>query len=258
VQVCIHAFDLLYLNGESLVKKSLRERRELLHKHFKSIEGEFVFATAKDMSEIDELQVFLDQAVKDSTEGLMVKALEDSYEISKRSHSWLKLKKDYLGSGVADSVDVLVMGAYYGKGKRSGNYGGFLLGVFDADNEEYQTVCKLGTGLTDENLKLFTERLEKIKSEKKSYYRLGGVTADVYFEPEMVWEIKCADLSISPVHTAATGLADPSKGISLRFPRFIRERDDKSPEMATSADQIYEMYNSQDVIQNSAARGGPK
>ena len=69
VQVCIHAFDLLYLNGESLVKKSLRERRELLHKHFKSIEGEFVFATAKDMSEIDELQVFLDQAVKDSTEG---------------------------------------------------------------------------------------------------------------------------------------------------------------------------------------------
>ncbi|CAG5094796.1 Oidioi.mRNA.OKI2018_I69.XSR.g13873.t1.cds [Oikopleura dioica] len=258
VQVCIHAFDLLYLNGESLVKKSLRERRELLHKHFKSIEGEFVFATAKDMCEIDELQVFLDQAVKDSTEGLMVKALEDSYEISKRSHSWLKLKKDYLGSGVADSVDVLVMGAYYGKGKRSGNYGGFLLGVYDADNEEYQTVCKLGTGLTDENLKLFTERLEKIKSEKKSYYRLGGVTADVYFEPEMVWEIKCADLSISPVHTAATGLADPSKGISLRFPRFIRERDDKSPEMATSADQIFEMYNSQDVIQNSAARGGPK
>jgi len=258
VQVCIHAFDLLYLNGESLVKKSLRERRELLHTHFKSIEGEFVFATARDMSEIDELQVFLDQAVKDSTEGLMVKALEDSYEISKRSHSWLKLKKDYLGSGVADSVDVLVMGAYYGKGKRSGNYGGFLLGVFDADNEEYQTVCKLGTGLTDENLKLFTERLDKIKSEKKSYYRLGGVSADVYFEPEMVWEIKCADLSISPVHTAATGLADPAKGISLRFPRFIRERDDKSPEMATSADQIYEMYNSQDVIQNSAARGGPK
>ena len=69
-------------------------------------------------------------------------------------NSWLKLKKDYLGSGVADSVDVLVMGAYYGKGKRSGNYGGFLLGVYDADNEEYQTVCKLGTGLTDENLKL--------------------------------------------------------------------------------------------------------
>ena len=87
--------------------------------------------------------------------------------------------------------------------------------------------------------------LSKIQCPKKSYYRCDGVTADVYFEPQLVWEIKCADLSISPVHTAAAGLVDPTKGISLRFPRFIRERDDKKPDQATNADQIVEMYNSQ-------------
>ena len=116
------------------------------------VEGEFVFATSRDMSDIEELQVFLDDSVRDGTEGLMVKALCDSYEISKRSHSWLKLKKDYLGTGVGDSIDVLIIGAYHGKGKRSGNYGGFLAAIYDPDGEEYQTICKLGTGLKERDL----------------------------------------------------------------------------------------------------------
>uniref|UniRef100_A0A6G1SJ33 DNA ligase n=1 Tax=Aceria tosichella TaxID=561515 RepID=A0A6G1SJ33_9ACAR len=251
VKVCLFAFDLLHLNEKSLIKLPLEERRRILKESFVETPGKFMFANSRDVENIEDIQEVLDEAIKSQCEGLMVKTLDSTYEIAKRSQNWLKLKKDYL-EGVGDTVDAVVIGAYYGKGKRTGTYGGFLLACYDEDNEQFQTVCKLGTGFKDEDLEKHTNFLKEHVIEKpKSYYQIDDtLKPDVWFEPVQVWEIKCADLSLSPVHTAALGVLESNKGISLRFPRYLRIRDDKKPEEATSASQIVDMYNNQDMIQN--------
>ncbi|KAG1862265.1 ATP-dependent DNA ligase [Suillus subluteus] len=257
VKVCLFAFDLIYLNGEPLLQKSLSERRELLREHFQIVPGEFDFAKSSDGSTTDEIQAFLEESVKDGCEGLMVKMLESDasyYEPSRRSVNWLKLKKDYL-AGVGDSLDLVVVGGYYGKGKRTNVYGAFLLACFDADAEEYQTICKIGTGFSEEMLQTHWDTLRPLEITKpRGDIKPGGAKPDVWFEPKIVWEVLAADLSLSPVYTAAQGLVE-ERGISLRFPRFIRIRDDKSADDATGPEQISEMYERQALAQS---KGGKK
>uniref|UniRef100_A0AAQ5Z6H7 DNA ligase n=1 Tax=Amphiprion ocellaris TaxID=80972 RepID=A0AAQ5Z6H7_AMPOC len=208
VQVCVYAFDLLYLNGESLVRQPLCRRRALLKESFSEVEGEFVFARSIDSDNTDTIAEFLEQSVRDSCEGLMVKTLEKdaTYEIAKRSHNWLKLKKDYL-EGVGDTMDLCVIGAYLGKGKRTGTYGGFLLACYDEENEEFQSVCKIGTGFKDEDLEQHYKFLKHILPKPRAYYRVDqSAEPDVWLDAVQVWEVKCADLSLSPVYKAAMGM----------------------------------------------------
>ncbi|RKF65124.1 DNA ligase 1 [Erysiphe neolycopersici] len=258
VKVCVFAFDLLYLNGEAVVEKPLRDRRELLYSAFIPIQGEFAFAAGMDGQELDEIQAFLEDSVKASCEGLMVKMLdgaESSYEPSKRSRNWLKIKKDYL-SGIGDSLDLVVLGAYHGKGKRTSVYGAFLLACYNPTTDGYETICNIGTGFSEVLLEELHNLLSNIVIDKpKPYYfhaSSGSHQPDVWFEPKYVWEVKTADLTLSPRYKAGfrEGV-DKDKGISLRFPRFIKIRDDKKPEMATCSKQVVEMYRRQESFTKS-------
>ncbi|KAG6963413.1 hypothetical protein JG687_00006575 [Phytophthora cactorum] len=262
VHVCIYAFDLLFLNGESFLSTPLAKRREKLREMFDVKPGNFEFATSLDVEDgvdvkdnpeameeaVDKVRNFLEEAVRENCEGLMVKTLEKeaTYEPANRSHKWLKLKKDYL-DGIGDSADLVPIGAFHGRGKRTGVYGAYLLACYDPDTEMYQPITKLGTGLSDEVLKQFHDQLkEKVVDKPPSDYAIGeGIKPDVWFEASCVWEILGADLSISPKYTAAIGLVANDKGISLRFPRFIRIRDDKETTQATNSSQIADLYRAQ-------------
>jgi DNA ligase-1 len=199
---------------------------------FQEVPGEFFFAKGKETDLVEDIESFLDESITEKCEGLMVKTLEgseSSYEPSKRSRNWLKVKKDYL-EGVGDSLDLVVIGGYIGKGKRTGVYGGFLLACYDSSSESYQSICKvhcqiptfirsswnhrfliiyeqIGTGFSEEHLTQLSESLKNhIITVPKSYYILGDAKADVWFDPVQVWEVKAADLSLSPVYKAGVGL----------------------------------------------------
>ncbi|KDR84973.1 hypothetical protein GALMADRAFT_233491 [Galerina marginata CBS 339.88] len=257
VKVCLFAFDLLYLNGEPLLQLPLHKRRELLREHFTVVPGEFDFAKSSDSETTEEIQTFLEESVKDGCEGLMVKMLDSDasfYEPSRRSVNWLKLKKDYL-AGVGDSLDLVVVGGYYGKGKRTNVYGAFLLACYDSDSEEFQTICKIGTGFSEEVLQTHYDALKPLEETKpRGDIKIGGAKPDIWFEPKIVWEVLTADLSLSPIYTAAQGLVE-DRGISLRFPRYLRIRDDKTADDATGPEQIAEMYERQALAQT---KGGKK
>jgi ATP-dependent DNA ligase len=211
---------------------------------------------------------FMNEAVDGSCEGLMVKTLygaSATYEPSVRSLNWLKLKKDYMDGmeGVPDSLDLVPIGAYAGKGKRTGVWGAYLLAVYDGDSEEFQSVCKIGTGFSDVALKELSEQFEEHQypegCARPRMFQLGDtLEPDVYFKAVKVWEVRAADLSLSSTHKGGIGKPgiDAGRGIGLRFPRFIRAREDKPPENATSAQQIRDMYFDQQCVDSSNANAG--
>lgn len=253
VDVCIYAFDLLYLNGQQLLQEPLSTRRERLYESFEEEPGYFQLATAITSNDLEEIQTFLDAAVNGSCEGLIIKTLtqDATYEPAKRSNNWLKLKKDYMDS-IGDSLDLVPIAAFHGRGKRVGVYGTFVLACYDNNKDEYQTICKIGTGFSEAMLEERSTSLRsKVIPKPKSYYRYADtIKPDVWFEATEVWEVKAADLTISPVYCAAIGAVDPNKGISLRFPRLLRVREDKGPEEASSSEMVADMYNAQKHTQS--------
>lgn len=166
----------------------------------------------------------------------------------------VQVKKDYL-AGVGDSLDLVVLGAYHGRGKRTSVYGAFLLACYNPATESYESICNIGTGFSEQALEELHAQLSQIVIDRpKPFYSHspgGQHQPDVWLEPRYVWEVKTADLTLSPRYKAGCKEGvDPAgeKGISLRFPRFIKMRDDKKPAEATSSRQVADMYRKQESV----------
>lgn len=258
VDICVFVFDIMFANGERLLSFSLRQRRKKLKDLFYD-EKLGYFEYAKEMTveaddtcltneaTLSKISSFLEDAFRSSCEGIMVKSLDvdAEYSPSRRTDTWLKVKRDYV-EGLYDSLDLVPIGAWHGNGRKAGWYSPFLVACYNPDTEEFQSVCRVMSGFSDS---FYTEMKdffsgEKMLSKKPAYYRTAELP-DLWFSPELVWQIRGADLTVSPVHKAAIGLVHPSRGISIRFPRFIRSVSDRNPEECTTAADIAEMFQSQ-------------
>lgn len=238
-------FDILYLEDRDVTALPMLERRSLLEKALRK--GDRVNATTGEVIDNPErLGEFFRQALGSGAEGIMAKAVhkESSYQAGSRSWLWIKLKASYQ-EGLSDTVDLVIVGAIYGRGKRTGVYGAILASAYDPDSDTYPTVCKIGTGFTDEILSELKQRLDKYRLEKRNPKVITDVGADVWFDPQVVIEVIGDQITHSPVHTAGRG-KDVGGGLAIRFPRFTgRWRDDKGPTQATTVDDIVDMFESQ-------------
>ncbi|RLJ70039.1 DNA ligase-1 [Hydrogenivirga caldilitoris] len=236
-------FDILYLDGEDLTTKPYPERRKTLEKVVKTTDR-VNLATRKVVSSVEELESFFHEAIEEGCEGIVCKSLakESIYEAGKRGFLWIKYKRDYK-SHLADTLDLVVVGAFYGKGQRAGYFGSLLMACYDSETDQFKTVCKVGTGFTEDDFKKLDGILKEHGIEHRHPRVNSILSADMWFEPFLVLEITGAELTLSPVHTCAWDKVKPSRGLGLRFPRFTgKYRFDKRPEDATTEQEIIEMY----------------
>ena len=244
--VRIFMFDMLYVNGKDMTLVPYLQRREAIKEWF-DISDNIQMSNMKVVHSVEEAEEFFDDAIGARCEGMMAKSISDEsiYRAGSRGFLWIKYKKDY-HANLTDSFDLVVVGAFYGMGKRAGRYGALLMASYDPETERYGTVCKLGTGFDDAFLDNMPNLLDKYKVASKPTSVDAKMIPDVWFDPAVVLEVVGAEISVSPIHTAAMDVVKEGTGIGIRFPRFTgRVRTDKSPEQSTSVMEITEMYEMQ-------------
>ena len=310
IDVCLFAFDLMYLNGEPLLDRPFRERRELLRGLFVEQAGQFTWVKNLDATSADSDAVlqFFKGALDIKCEGIMVKVLDNvelplesaqgeeeakepaiqrtpkkkkpaksstdadnleakikgtrrkallsTYEPDKRSDSWLKVKKDYDAS--TDTLDLIPIAGWHGQGRKAKWWSPILLAVRDPASGSLQAVTKCISGFTDKfyqsNKDKYAEGSENVIS-KPSYVEYDG-HPDVWFEPQEVWEMIFADITLSPTYTAAIGLVSEDRGLSMRFPRFLKVREDKGIDEASTSDFLASLFNKQQARIKKEVGGG--
>jgi len=244
--VSLFMFDVLYVDGKDLTLDPYPVRRKMLEK---VIGGDDRVQLAKNIitDSVEELEKFFLEAIEDGCEGLVCKSVgKDSvYQAGARGWLWIKYKRDYK-SEMTDTVDLVVVGAFHGRGRRAGTYGALLLASYNPDDDSFETVTKCGTGFTDEDLDKLPHLLKKHVLPRKHARVKSMLEADVWVEPTVVIEILGAEITLSPIHTCATDSIRKGSGLAIRFPRFTgKYRVDKAAEDATTSGEVVKMYKNQ-------------
>ena len=232
VPVQLKVFDLLYCNGKSFLHETYEKRFGQLEKIL-SKNKHIMFADRIVTDDLKKVNEFFQKMLKEKQEGIMIKGMDSEYQAGVRGWNWIKWKKEYAAE-MTDTFDLVIVGAFHGKGKRSGTYGALLCACYNEKDDTFETVTKLGTGLTDEMLEELPKKLKKCQVDHKpARVVVSDIKPEVWFEPAVVVEVLAAEITKSPSHAL---------GLALRFPRFVKLRDDKKAEQATTSKEIKQMY----------------
>lgn len=245
--VILNFFDILFYNGEDKTNIPFSKRRHLLEKIFNQYTSSNIkIINQIKVTDVNEIEKFMEKSIAAGCEGLMIKNPNSQYRAGAREWAWIKLKKEYEGE-FADTMDLVIVGALHGKGRRTGNYGTFLLGCYNHEEDNFYTISKVGTGFTDELLKEITLKLKQhIIKFKHPRVIAGNIKMDVWFEPKVIIEIISPEITLSPVYTTCMNLFKIGYGLALRFPKFTGKiREDKNAEDSTTVSEMIEIYQKQ-------------
>ena len=237
-------FELLYDRGEALIERPYRERRERIERWFRPHER-LELSVKRYVETTEELVRFFDESIEAGCEGLVCKKPDGEYEAGKRGFKWVKYKRGIAGK-LSDTLDLVIVGAWLGRGRRAGAYGSLLAAAYNSDEDRFETLTKIGSGFSDADLnEVLPRRLGPYRRQERHPRVWSLQEPDVWFDPVLVVEVEAQEITLSPGHTCAFGVVQQGRGLALRFPRFVRYRDDKSPEEATTTREVVEMYHNQ-------------
>ena len=242
--ITVNFFDVLFSDGKNCMDMKYDERRKLLEKIIKQDDFARLIPMSVIESEEEVLEV-LENSINSGCEGLMLKDLNSTYRAGTRGSNWLKLKREYQNE-LGDSLDLVVIGAFFGKGRRTGKYGTLLLATYNDDEDVFPSICKVGTGFTDESLDQLYQILSSKVTLKKNPRIVSEMEADVWFEPELVIEIVASEITQSPIHKTAIDKIKEKTGLALRFPKFTGKiRTEKNAEDASTDEEVIALYKVQ-------------
>ena len=245
--ITVNFFDVLYYDKKNCFDLEYSERRKILERlitedNFSKL---IPMLLVKNENEIED---FLENSINAGCEGLMLKTTNAPYRAGTRGSNWLKLKREYRNE-LGDSLDLIVIGAYFGRGRRTGLYGTLLLATYNPENDNLPSVCKVGTGFTDESLDQLYQILSNKVTLKKNPRIISEMEADVWFEPELVLEIVASEITLSPIHKTGFDSIRKGSGFALRFPKFTGKiRYEKAIEDASTDEEVLTLYMSQSKI----------